>query len=64
MIKISIITVCFNSESYIEQTIKSVLSQSYNDIEYIIIDGGSTDGTIEIIRKYQERIAVFVSEPD
>lgn len=64
MIKISIITVCFNSKTYIEQTIKSVLSQSYKHIEYIVIDGGSTDGTIDILGKYKEGIAVLVSEPD
>lgn len=64
MIKISIITVCFNSEAYMEQTIKSVLSQTYENIEYIVIDGGSTDGTIDIINNYQNEIAIFISEPD
>jgi len=62
--KISIITVCYNSESTIEDTIKSVLSQDYDDIEYIIIDGGSKDGTIGIVDKYADRIAKIVSEPD
>lgn len=62
--KISIITVCYNSESTIEDTIKSVLSQDYDDIEYIIIDGGSKDGTIGIVDNYADRIAKIVSEPD
>lgn len=62
--KISIITVCFNSESTIEDTIKSVLSQDYEDIEYIIIDGGSKDRTLEIIHKYSDHISKIVSEPD
>ena len=62
--KVSIITVSYNSVKTIEDTIKSVLSQTYLDIEYIIIDGGSTDGTIEIINEYKNKIAKFVSEPD
>ncbi|WP_062270075.1 glycosyltransferase family 2 protein [Endozoicomonas arenosclerae] len=62
--KISVITVCFNSEETIEDTIKSVLSQSYKNIEYIIIDGGSTDGTLSIIEKYRAFIDCFISEPD
>ena len=62
--KISIITVCFNSENTIEQAICSVVSQSYQDIEYIIIDGGSTDGTLDIIRKYEDRLSYWISEPD
>jgi len=62
--KISIITVCYNSESTIEDTIKSVVSQNYDNFEYIIIDGGSTDGTMDIVGKYRDRIAVVVSEPD
>ena len=62
--KISIITVSYNSAKTIEDTIKSVLSQTYPDIEYIIIDGGSTDGTLEIIKKYRDKIAKFISEPD
>ena len=62
--KVSIITVCLNSACTIEQTIKSVLNQTYKDIEYIIVDGESTDGTQDIIKKYQKYIAKYVSEPD
>lgn len=62
--KISIITVSYNSAKTIEQTIKSVISQSHREVEYIIIDGGSTDGTIEIIEKYSKNIDFWVSEPD
>lgn len=61
---ISIITVCFNAEDFIEQTIQSVLSQSYPRVEYIIIDGGSTDGTVEVIGKYASRLAYWHSKPD
>lgn len=62
--KVSVITVCFNSQQFLERSIQSVLSQSYRNIEYIIIDGGSTDRTLEIINKYRERINSFISEPD
>ena len=62
--KISIITVVYNSEKTIEQTIQSVLSQSYKNIEYIIVDALSTDDTINIIHKYKNRIAHIISEPD
>ena len=62
--KISIITVSFNSAQTIEDTIQSVLSQDYNDIEYIIIDGDSSDKTIEIVNRYKADIQYFLSEPD
>ena len=62
--KVSIITVCYNSEATIEHTIKSVLGQSYTNIEYILIDGKSTDGTLDIIGKYKNSITTIVSEPD
>lgn len=61
---ITVITVCFNSVKEIEETIKSVINQTYSDIEYIIIDGGSTDGTLDVIEKYADKISYFVSEPD
>lgn len=61
---VSIVTVAFNGERTLEQTIQSVLKQTYNNIEYIIIDGRSTDGTIEILKKYEDNIDYWVSEPD
>jgi glycosyltransferase involved in cell wall biosynthesis len=62
--KVSIITVCFNIAGTIEDTIKSVLSQDHEDIEYIVVDGASTDGTLDIIKKYKNNIAKIISEPD
>ncbi|MBU1986032.1 MAG: glycosyltransferase, partial [Proteobacteria bacterium] len=61
---VSIITIVFNGESSIRQTIDSVLRQSYDPIEYIVIDGGSRDGTVSIIREYDAKIAYWQSEPD
>jgi len=61
---VTIATVVFNGERYIEETILSVISQDYSNIEYIIIDGGSTDSTIEIIKRYEDQIDYWVSEPD
>lgn len=63
-IRVSVITIVYNGEKFLEQTIQSVLTQSYKNIEYILIDGGSTDGTLDIIRKYDSRIAYWKSEPD
>jgi glycosyltransferase involved in cell wall biosynthesis len=63
-VKISIVTVSFNSEDTIAQTISSVLSQTYKDIEYIIIDGNSSDKTTQIVKSYSNRISKFISEPD
>lgn len=62
--KISVITVCFNASSTIERCIQSVLAQSYSNVEYIIVDGSSTDGTQEVVSKYSNKIAKFISEPD
>jgi glycosyltransferase involved in cell wall biosynthesis len=61
---VSIITVVYNGDKYIEQTINSVLNRSYKNIEYIIIDGGSTDNTIEIIKRYEDKIDYWQSEKD
>jgi glycosyltransferase involved in cell wall biosynthesis len=63
-ILVSIITVVFNRKTSIERAILSVLDQSYENIEYIIVDGNSTDGTLEIIKKYEDRIDYWISEPD
>ncbi len=63
-LKISLITVCYNAESTIDHCIQSVISQSLKNIEYIIIDGGSTDNTVQIINQYKDHIDIFVSEPD
>jgi glycosyltransferase len=62
--KISLITACYNSASTIEDTIRSVLAQDHPDVEYIIIDGGSTDGTMQVVERYRDRLSAIVSEKD
>ena len=62
--KVSLITIAYNSEETIEDTIKSIVAQDYANIEYIIIDGGSTDTTLSIIDKFKDSIATIISEPD
>jgi glycosyltransferase involved in cell wall biosynthesis len=62
--KVSIITVTLNNAEYIEACIQSVITQDYKNIEYIVIDGGSTDGTIDVIKKYENKINIWISEPD
>jgi glycosyltransferase involved in cell wall biosynthesis len=62
--KISIITVCYNSAATIEKTIRSVGAQTYKNIEYIIVDGNSKDGTLDIVQKHEDKITKWISEPD
>jgi len=62
--KISIITACFNAQDTIEETIRSVAKQTYDNIEYIIVDGSSTDNTLQIIENYRDMINILISEPD
>ncbi len=62
--KVSVITVCYNAVSTIEASILSLLSQDYENLEYIVIDGGSSDGTIDIIKRYLPHIYFFISGPD
>jgi len=61
---ISVVTPSFNQEEYVEGTLRSVLDQEYPELEYVVIDGGSTDGSVETIRRYASRLAYSVSEPD
>lgn len=63
-LKITIVTPCFNMVDHIERTIQSVLSQAYPNLEYIVVDGGSKDGSVDIIKKYGDKLAHWVSEPD
>lgn len=62
--KVSIITVCFNAGDALEDTIKSIISQTYPNLEYIIVDGKSTDNTMDILQKYDKSISMIISEPD
>lgn len=62
--KLSIITICYNIKDEIERTCQSIVAQTNQDFEWIVVDGGSTDGTKEILEKYKERINIFISEPD
>ena len=61
---VSVITVCYNATTVIEATILSIIGQTYSNIEYIIIDGGSTDGTLDVIKRYENRISYWISEAD
>ena len=62
--KLSIITINYNNRSGLRKTIESIVNQTLQEFEYIIIDGGSTDGSVEVIKEYADRIDYWVSEPD
>lgn len=61
---LSVITVCFNAAEFIRQTLQSVVDQTFRDVDYVVIDGGSTDGTVEIIEQYSDKISYWHSKPD
>ena len=61
---VTVVTIVFNGERHLEATIQSVLDQTYDNVEYILIDGGSTDGTVDILRRNEEFLDYWVSEPD
>src|SRR2546423_341867 len=63
-LRITVVTPSFNQAHFLEQTMLSVLNQRYQDLEYIVIDGGSTDGSVEILERYDHRLAYWTSEPD
>lgn len=62
--KLSVITICYNIKDEIERTCESIVSQTNQDFEWIVVDGGSTDGTVDVLNKYKDKMAVFISEPD
>lgn len=62
--KFTVITVCLNAADSIERTIRSIISQTYKDFEFVIVDGGSTDGTVDIVNSYAQSVSRFISEPD
>ena len=64
MIRVSIITPSYNQAEFIEATIQSVLSQTYKNIQYIIVDGGSTDSTMDIVNRYKDKIDIVIHEKD
>lgn len=64
MAKLSIVTICYNIKNVIEMTCESIVNQTWQDFEWIVVDGGSTDGTLDILNKYKDRIDILVSEPD